>query len=212
MESPVPNDNNGALVETSGRRGDPEFKKAVALPDEVDEVTQFFGAFGWSLQGRYEVPTGPDLVPSGLRVGDTVVFSPRAKQSPASGSVVLTFSRDPDVANVPEFQRMESEFNDLPFPASPSLVGPVITLVVSIASSLVGVNMFQLTTRSGFGVFVGSLLFAGVGAHWLRMRRAARTQAASVCALSHHRCVQLHAAARQLSQQARRQDGSPGLG
>ena len=190
------------MPETSGHRGDPEFKKVVALPDELDEVTQFFGAFGWSLQGRYEVPTGPDLVPSGLRVGDTVIFTPRASQSSASGSIVLTFGRDPDIANLSELQRMESEFNALSFPAAPSLVGPAVTLAFSVACALFGLNVLGLSTTSGLAVVAGSIIFIGVGAYWLTVRIKAIKRAASVSAQSHQRRGQIHAAARELTRQA----------
>lgn len=143
-------------------------------PSYENEKIKEMGAFGWNLQGRQEMREEgeaygrPSYVSSNTYIIKTKVHH----------YVKLHFVRSFSMPDLQAIRQLESEYFNLQFPPSRSLVWPIIFTLFPLPG---GVGMLaDPFGRAGSPGLLGLLIVGGwvfLGIRWIRSRRAQNEEA-----------------------------------
>ena len=104
-------------------------------PDYENEKIQEMQLFGWNLQGRQEIHEEGDAYgrPSYIS-SDTYVVKTKVRKY-----VKLHFVRDLDLPNLEKIRNLETEYFNLPYPGTQSLLWPIIFTLLPIPGTITGI-------------------------------------------------------------------------
>jgi hypothetical protein len=150
-------------------------------PSFENEKIKEMGAFGWNLQGRQEIHEEGDAYgrPSYLD-SSTYVVKTKVNQY-----VKLHFARPLALPNIEKIKQIESEYNNLPFPARPSLLWPVGLTAFCVLGLIIG------NPHSPIGARIFFAALAALCGYWVSKRMAKRRDAMAACQQSARRSNEL---------------------
>lgn len=153
-------------------------------PDYENAKIKEMEMFGWNLQNRQEIHEKGEAYgrPSYLSSSTYVV------KTTVKHYVKLHFVRSLSLPNLDKIKQIESEYFNLPFPASPSLIWPVIITLLPIPGTIAGI--FD-PKGPGIAILIVTIPWIVLGYRWIRSRAKKRKVARETCEQSLRRMEEL---------------------
>jgi hypothetical protein len=123
-------------------------------PDYENDKIKEMQSFGWNLQSRQEMHVEGDAEGRPSLTGSKYIVTTKV-----SHYVKLHFARDLNLPNLGEIKKIESEYFNLPFPEIPSLLGPIVLLIIGVLCFSAG--------KEGLPV---ALILIAIGGVWFYSR------------------------------------------
>jgi len=165
-------------------------------PAYENQKIQEMQVFGWNLQGRQEIHEEGDAYGRPSYLSDNTYII----KTKVSHYVKLHFSRSVSLPNVDKIRVIENEYNSLPFPSSPSLMGPGCVIVFFGIGVIIAFAMMSQSVGTGFGLLAVYGAFVALGIWWLRKNQSKGRDAQEICKRSVERAQQLLMAAKELGE------------
>ncbi len=145
-------------------------------PDYENDKIREMQMFGWNLQSRQEMHEEGDAYGRPSITGGSYKVTTKVFKY-----VKLHFVRSLDLPNLNRIKQIEDEFYKLPFPNTPSFIGPLIVIGLGIVGFLSSINK----QGSGFAEFVVfPLILVVPGGFWLFSRIKKRQSTSNICSES----------------------------
>jgi len=143
-------------------------------PDYENAKIKEMEMFGWNLQSRQEIHEEGEAYsrPSYLD-SSTYVIKTKVKHY-----VKLHFVRPLNLPRLDQIKQIESEYFNLSFPVSPSLVWPVVITLLPIPGTIAGI--FD-PKGPGFAILIVTIPWIVLGYRWIKSRMKKRNVARETC-------------------------------